>query len=280
MDVWYFIKSAILGIVEGVTEFLPISSTAHLLIVGKWLSFDLDSFQLYAIVIQLGAILAVIVLYRQRITELIVGFFTGRPSDRKLALNLILAFLPAACIGLLLNRYISQLLEGNFFVYASTLFLGGLVMLWVERHPVMSKAAQKDNEVAGKDLDKITWKQALVVGFAQCLAMIPGTSRSGSTIVAGMMAGIPRKVATEFSFFLAIPTMIGASTLSLIKQGAQLEVADHLYAVIIGFVLAFVSALFVIRVLMRFLSQHSYRPFAWYRIALGLFVAVWAYWIL
>lgn len=275
-----WLKVIFLGIVEGITEFLPISSTAHLLIAGRWIGFDLDHFKLFAIVIQLGAILAVMVWYRERIGRLVIGFVTGRPADLKLGINLLLAFTPSVVIGLLLIRVINALLEGQFLVYGTTLLLGGLIMLWVERHPVFSKASQDTQDLAlSEGFEQITWRQALAVGFAQCLAMIPGTSRSGATIIAGMISGMSRKTATEFSFFLAIPTMLGASTLSLIKHHQELLVSDHVWAVLLGFVMAFISAFIAIKWLLGFVSKHSYRPFAWYRVALGLALFAYCAWI-
>ncbi len=278
-QVWYLFKAVVLGIVEGITEFLPISSTAHLLILGDWIGFDSGQFKVYEIVIQLGSILAVMWLYRQRLREVIVGTFTGNRSEQRFTMNLIIAFLPAAIIGLLLIKHISQLLDGKFMVYAFTLVVGGIIMLWVERRPSMAKhTTLQEHELAHqtRSLEDITWKQALVVGFAQCLAMIPGTSRSGATIISGMMAGIHRKTATEFSFFLAMPTMIAATVLSLYKHGGQLS-QSNLLAVLLGFVAAYISALVVVRALMRFLSSASYRPFGWYRIVFGLVVALWAW---
>ena len=276
---WYLVKAVVLGIVEGITEFLPISSTAHLLILGDWIGFDSGQFKVYEIVIQLGSILAVMWIYRQRLREVIVGTFTGNRTEQRFTMNLIIAFLPAAIIGLALIKQINQLLDGKFMVYAFTLVLGGIIMLWVERRPSMAKHSSLTEQDLGHQaqrLEDITWKQALVVGFAQCLAMIPGTSRSGATIISGMMAGIHRKTATEFSFFLAMPTMIAATALSLYKHGDQLT-NSNLTAVALGFVAAYVSALLVVRALMRFLSRASYRPFGWYRIVFGLIVGLWAW---
>ncbi len=279
---WFLIKAAFLGLVEGLTEFLPISSTAHLLIIGDWINFDTGQYKVYEIVIQLGSILAVMWIFRERLIQLIKGFFTGDRTEMLFVRNLLLAFLPAAIIGLLLINFISSLLDGKFMVYAFTLVIGGLIMLWVERRPDMAKhGAMNETELEHKTvrLEDITWKQALIVGFAQCLAMIPGTSRSGATIIAGMFAGLHRKTATEFSFFLAMPTMIAATALSLYKYGGQLS-EDNISAVVIGFIVAFISALFLVRALLRFISQYSYRPFAWYRIAFGLVVGLWAYGLL
>lgn len=278
-DFLFSLKAAFLGIIEGITEFLPISSTAHLLILGDWIGFDAGQDKVYEIVIQLGSILAVMWIYRQRIAQLCVGTLKRERTDLLFVRNLLLAFLPAAIIGLLLIKYIKQLLDGQFIVYAITLVLGGLIMLWVESRPGMSKhSTANDIENSGQTtkIEDITICQALTVGFAQCLAMIPGTSRSGATIIAGMFAGIHRKTATEFSFFLAMPTMIAATVLSLYKYGGQLT-QSNLLAVAIGFVMAFLSSLVVVRALLAFVSRYSYRPFAWYRIIFGLIVAAWVY---
>ncbi|MDY3330742.1 MAG: undecaprenyl-diphosphate phosphatase [Pelistega sp.] len=278
-DFIFLLKAAFLGIIEGITEFLPISSTAHLLILGDWIGFDAGQDKVYEIVIQLGSILAVMWIYRQRLTQLCVGTLKRERADLLFIRNILLAFLPAAIIGLLLIKYIKQLLDGQFIVYAITLVLGGLIMLWVESRPGMSKhSTATDIESSDKTtkIEDITVGQALTVGFAQCLAMIPGTSRSGATIIAGMFAGIHRKTATEFSFFLAMPTMIAATVLSLYKYGAQLS-ESNLLAVVIGFVMAFLSSLVVVRALLAFVSRYSYRPFAWYRIIFGLLVAAWVY---
>ena len=276
----YLLKAAFLGVVEGLTEFLPISSTAHLLILGDWINFDSGDFKVYEIVIQLGSILAVMWIFRHRLWQVIRGTFTGDRTELLFTRNLILAFLPAAVIGLILIKQISQLLDGQFMIYAFTLVLGGILMLWVERRPDMAKHASSEESEAQSEkvqrLEDITWKQALVVGFAQCLAMIPGTSRSGATIIAGMMAGIHRRTATEFSFFLAMPTMLGATVLSMYKYGGELSNSNML-AVVIGFIMAFISALLLVRALLKFISVYSYRPFGWYRIALGLIVGLWVW---
>lgn len=278
-DFIFLLKAAFLGIIEGITEFLPISSTAHLLILGDWIGFDAGQDKVYEIVIQLGSILAVMWIYRQRLAQLCVGTLKRERADLLFVRNLLLAFLPAAIIGLLLIKYIKQILDGQFIVYAITLVLGGLIMLWVESRPGMSKhstASDIENSGQTTKIEDITIGQALTVGFAQCLAMIPGTSRSGATIIAGMFAGIHRKTATEFSFFLAMPTMIAATVLSLYKYGGQLT-QSNLLAVAIGFVMAFLSSLVVVRALLAFVSRYSYRPFAWYRIIFGLIVAAWVY---
>ncbi|NEN75912.1 undecaprenyl-diphosphate phosphatase [Pelistega sp. NLN82] len=278
-DFIFLLKAAFLGVVEGITEFLPISSTAHLLIVGDWIGFDAGQDKVYEIVIQLGSILAVMWVYRQQIAKICVGTIKRERTELLFVRNLLLAFLPAAVIGLLLIKYIKQLLDGQFIVYAITLVLGGLIMLWVESRPSMAKHSTQNEEALShqtRKIEDISIAQALTVGFAQCLAMIPGTSRSGATIIAGMLAGIHRKTATEFSFFLAMPTMIAATVLSLYKYGAQLS-QSNLLAIIIGFIFAFFSALVVVKALLSFVAKYSYRPFGWYRIIFGLIVAAWVY---
>ena len=277
MDLIYLLKAAIMGIIEGLTEFLPISSTAHLIILGDWLNFNSGDVKVFEIVIQFGSIMAVIWIYRHYIIEVIKGLLRWEMKQVLFVRNLLLAFLPAAIIGLMIIDFVASLLDGKFFVYVFTLIVGGFIMLWVESRPQMKKANQMVDENAppGEGLDSITWKQALVVGFAQCLAMIPGTSRSGATIISGMIAGVPRRAATEFSFFLAMPTMLAATVLSLYKYGDQLS-SDNFLAIVVGFVFAFISALFLVRAILRFVSKYSYKPFAIYRIVFGAIVGLWA----
>ncbi len=277
MDILYLVKAAILGIIEGLTEFLPISSTAHLIIWGDWLHFDSGDVKVFEIVIQFGSILAVVWIYRHYIVDVIKGLLRGEMKQILFVRNLLLAFLPAAIIGLLIIDQVAKLLDGKFMIYAFTLIIGGFIMLWVENRPQMKKTNQivDENSPPGEGLDSITWKQALIVGFAQCLAMVPGTSRSGATIISGMIAGIPRRAATEFSFFLAMPTMLAATVLSLYKYGDQLS-SDNFLAIVIGFVFAFISALFLVKAILRFVSKHSYKPFAYYRIVFGVVVGLWA----
>lgn len=273
---WFFLKALFLGIVEGFTEFIPVSSTAHLLIIGDWINFSSGDNKVYEVVIQFGSILAVIWLFRERVWQLIRGTLTGDRAETMFTRNLIIAFLPAAIIGFFAIGFIKQLFHSPA-VFAITLVVGGLIMLWVERKPQYAKHG--DETVAAQhatahSLEEITWRQALVVGCAQCLAMVPGTSRSGATIISGMMAGIHRRTATEFSFFLAMPTMLAATVYDLYKHGEVLS-SDQLLAIVIGFVGAFFSALVVVRAVLNFVSRRTYRPFAWYRIGLGAVVALW-----
>jgi len=273
----FFIKAVFLGLVEGITEFLPISSTAHLLLVGDWIGFDSGNAKVFEVVIQFGSILAVMWVFRSRLWQLVHGTFTGVRSEVLFTRNLIIAFLPAAVIGALTIKYIKMLFH-HPIVFVVTLIAGGLIMLWVERKPHFAKNASNETaaseHVSARTLEEISWRQALVVGFAQCLAMVPGTSRSGATIISGMLAGIHRKTATEFSFFLAMPTMLAATAYDLYKNGVGIS-PDVSVAIIVGFIAAFLSALLVVRALLTFISRYTYRPFAWYRIALGLVVLLW-----
>ena len=277
MDFLYLLKAAILGIVEGLSEFLPISSTAHLIIWGDWLNLNSGDVKVFEIVIQFGSIMAVVWIYRHYIIDVIKALLRWEMKQVLFVRNLLLAFLPAAIIGLLIIDQVAKLLDGKFMIYVFTLIVGGFIMLWVESRPQMKKANQlvDENAPPGEGLDSITWKQALVVGFAQCLAMVPGTSRSGATIISGMIAGIPRRAATEFSFFLAMPTMLAATVLSLYKYGDQLS-SDNMLAIVVGFVFAFISALFLVKAILRFVSKRSYKPFAFYRIVFGVIVGLWA----
>jgi undecaprenyl-diphosphatase len=267
----YLWKAFFLGIVEGITEFLPISSTGHLILFGDWISFESNEAKVFEVVIQLGSILAVVWIFRHRLFQMVRGTLRLEPVEVAFTRNLLIAFLPSAIIGLLFIKAIKAL----FFhpgVVVVTLVLGGLIMLWVERKRPANSADAPANQVQA--IEKITWKQALIVGCAQCLAMVPGTSRSGSTIIAGMLSGIQRKTATEFSFFLAIPTMLAAAVYDFYKHVHLLSQQDML-AIAVGFVSAFVCALVVVRAILVFVSRHTYRAFAWYRIALGLVVGAW-----
>ena len=267
----YLWKAFFLGIVEGITEFLPISSTGHLILFGNWISFESNEAKVFEVVIQLGSILAVVWIFRHRLFQMVRGTMRLEPVEVAFTRNLLIAFLPSAIIGLLFIKAIKAL----FFhpgVVVVTLVLGGLIMLWVERRRPANSAQAPMDQV--QTLEKITWKQALIVGCAQCLAMVPGTSRSGATIIAGMLSGIQRKTATEFSFFLAIPTMLAAAVYDFYKH-AHLLTQQDLLAIAVGFVSAFVCALVVVRAILVFVSRHTYRAFAWYRIALGLVVGAW-----
>ena len=269
----HLLKAFLLGIVEGLTEFLPVSSTGHLILVGEWINFTSTESKVFEVVIQLGAIFAVMWIFRARIAQLLQGVFARNPVEVSFMRNLLIAFLPAAVIGGLFIKQIKVL----FFhpgVVAVTLVLGGLIMLWVERGRTGGQQDIKPGTVTS--LETITWRQALVVGFAQCLAMVPGTSRSGSTIIGGMLAGIERKTATEFSFFLAMPTMLAAALYDTYKHAAELSQHD-MTAIAVGFLAAFLSALLIVRAVLAFVSKHTYRVFGWYRIILGLVVAFFVF---
>ena len=269
----HLLKAFLLGIVEGLTEFLPVSSTGHLILVGEWINFTSTESKVFEVVIQLGAIFAVMWIFRARIAQLLQGVFARNPVEVSFMRNLLIAFLPAAVIGGLFIKQIKVL----FFhpgVVAVTLVLGGLIMLWVERGRTGGQQDIKPGTVTS--LEAITWRQALVVGFAQCLAMVPGTSRSGSTIIGGMLAGIERKTATEFSFFLAMPTMLAAALYDTYKHAAELSQHD-MTAIVVGFLAAFLSALLIVRAVLAFVSKHTYRVFGWYRIILGLVVAFFVF---
>ena len=264
MDIALLIKAAIMGIVEGLTEFLPISSTGHLILAGSLLGFDDDKAKVFDIAIQTGAIFAVILVYWQKIKDTLVALPTEKQAQR-FALNVFIAFVPAVVLGLLFGKAI----KANLFtpvVVASTFIIGGFIILWAEKRQANYPATARVHSV-----DAMTPMDAIKIGLVQCLAMIPGTSRSGATIIGGMLMGLSRQAATEFSFFLAIPTLIGAGVYSLYKERALLSVADiPLFAV--GLVFSFISAWLCIRWLLRYIATHSFVVFAWYRIAFGLIV--------
>lgn len=266
MDLVLLAKAAVMGIVEGLTEFLPISSTGHLILAGSLLGFDDNKAKVFDIAIQTGAIFAVILVYWQTIKSTIVAL-PRQPKAQRFALNVLIAFLPAVVLGLLFGKAIKEHLFTPSVV-AATFIVGGFVILWAEKRPPGS--------IRVENVDDMTPMDALKVGLVQCLAMIPGTSRSGATIIGGMLLGLSRKAATEFSFFLAIPTLIGAGAYSLYKERALLSMADlPLFGV--GLLFSFISAWFCVRWLLRYISTHSFIPFAWYRIAFGIIVLATAW---
>ena len=269
MDLWTAFQALILGVVEGLTEFLPISSTGHQIIVADLLDFGGERAMAFNIIIQLGAILAVVWEFRRKILDVVTGLPTQRNAQR-FTLNLLIAFLPAVVLGVIFADLIHHYLF-NPITVATALVVGGVIMLWAER---------RQHEVHAESVDEITWKDALKVGFAQCLAMIPGTSRSGSTIIGGLLFGLSRKTATEFSFFLAMPTMVGAAVYSGYKY-RHLFQPDDLPVFAIGFVTSFIFAMIAVKALLKFIASHSYAAFAWYRIAFGLLIlATWQFgWI-
>ena len=261
MDIVLLVKAAIMGVVEGLTEFLPISSTGHLILAGSLLGFDDAKAKVFDIAIQTGAIFAVILVYWQKIRATLVALPTERPAQR-FALNVLIGFLPAVLLGLLFGKAIKEHLFTPMVV-ASTFILGGFIILWAERRPATAVRVQQ--------VDDMTMLDALKVGLVQCLAMVPGTSRSGATIIGGMVLGLSRKTATDYSFFLAIPTLIGAGVYSLYKERALLQAADAPMFVV-GLVFSFLSAWLCVRWLLRYISTHSFVVFAYYRIAFGVLV--------
>jgi undecaprenyl-diphosphatase len=268
VDILLLVKAAIMGVVEGLTEFLPVSSTGHLILAGSLLGFDDDKAKVFDIAIQTGAILAVIIVYWQKIRGTLAALPTQRQAQR-FALNVLIAFLPAVVLGLLFGKAITAHLFTPAVV-ASTFILGGFIILWAERRQ------QAQVRVRVQDVDQMTWQDALKVGLVQCLAMIPGTSRSGATIIGGMLLGLSRRAATDFSFYLAIPTLIGAGAYSLYKERALLSMADA-PLFLVGLVFSFISAWVCVRWLLRYISSHSFTPFAWYRIAFGIVVLATAW---
>ena len=276
MDIALLIKAAVMGIVEGLTEFLPISSTGHLILAGALLNMTDEKAKVFDIAIQTGAIFAVILVYWQKIKTTVLALPHAQTA-RRLALNVLVAFVPAVVLGLLFGKAIKTHLF-NPVVVATTFILGGLVILWAEKR-------QQDNPAAARvqDADDMSLMDALKVGLVQCFAMIPGTSRSGATIIGGMLLGLSRKSATDFSFYLAIPTLIGAGVYSLYKERALLSLADlPMFAV--GLLFSFLSAWLCIRWLLRYIASHSFVVFAWYRIVFGLLVLLtarmgWVNWV-
>jgi undecaprenyl-diphosphatase len=263
------ITAAILGLVEGLTEFLPVSSTGHLIVAASLLDYTGDRAKLFEIVIQAGAILAVCWEFRRKLIGVTTGIFSDRSAQR-FVMNLAIAFLPAAIIGLTFNRAIKAHLFAPVPV-ASAFIVGAFVILWAERRHRRNPATVKIESI-----DQIRWSDALKIGIAQSFALIPGTSRSGATIIGGMLFGLSRPAATEFSFFLAIPTLFAATGYELVRN-RELLVADNLAMIGVGFVVAFVSALVVVRWLLRYVAHHDFVPFAWYRIVFGLVILGTAY---
>jgi len=265
MDLIYW-KALILGIVEGLTEFLPISSTGHLILVGDMLNFNDERGKVFEIVIQFGAILAVCWEYRAKLGSVVGGLISRQEAAQRFTFNLIVAFIPAAILGLLFASKIKAHLFAPVPV-ALAFIVGGFIILWAER---------RDHKINIESVDDMRWQDALKVGCAQTLALIPGTSRSGATIIGGLLFGLSRKAATEFSFFLAIPTLTAATVYEVVKYRSMFHAHDWmLFAV--GAAASFVSAFLCVRWLLRFISRHDFSAFAWYRIVFGLVVIGTAY---
>lgn len=266
MDFALLVKAFVLGVVEGLTEFLPVSSTGHLILAGDLLDFNGDKAKVFEIVIQTGAMLAIVWEYRVKFWRVAAGLAT-EPLARRFVTNIIVAFIPAAALGLAFGKLIKAYLFHAVPV-ALAFIVGGFIILWVERslHP----------RVRVERVDDMTWRDALKVGIAQAFALIPGTSRSGATIIGGMLFGLSRKTATEFSFFLAVPTLVAAGAYDFWKNRALFDTGDAgLFAT--GSISAFISAFLCVRWLLRYIATHDFTPFAWYRIAFGVAVLVTAY---
>jgi undecaprenyl-diphosphatase len=258
----------LLGIVEGVTEFIPVSSTGHLILAGELLGYDSARWAVFNVVIQLGAILAVIVLYWRTFWAVLIGLFRRQPEAWRFLRNVAAGFLPSAVIGLILIDRIEAML-GSPAIVAWALLVGGVAILVIER------TAPQGRE---KGVADISLGKALGIGLIQCLAMVPGVSRSGATILGGLSLGVERRTAAEFSFFLAVPTMVGATTLELLKHHDDLGAATPL-GIAIGFAVSFVVALLVIKWFIAIVSRRGFAPFGWYRIAAGGAALIWLLWI-
>jgi undecaprenyl-diphosphatase len=252
------LRAVILGVVEGVTEFLPVSSTGHLLLVGRFFGLGEDNFwKSFDILIQLGAILAILVLYFSRLSRIALGTFSD-PAARRFVIGVLIAFLPAVVVGLIAGKYIKEVLFSPWVV-CFTLIVGGAILLWVDQLPL------KPQE---HDATKFPLAMYLCIGIAQCLAMIPGVSRSGATIVSAMLLGADKRASAEFSFFLAIPTMIGAFAYDFYKSRAEMTL-DHLGIVAIGFVVSFITAIIVVKTFLEYVTRHGFALFAWWRVIVG-----------
>jgi undecaprenyl-diphosphatase len=252
------LRAVILGVIEGVTEFLPVSSTGHLLLAERFFNLGEGSFwNSFTILIQLGAILAILAIYFRKLTKIAFGMFSNR-DDLRFVIGVLVAFLPAVVIGLIAGKYIKEVLF-NPWVVCFTLIVGGAVLLWVD---------QLDHRPHLHDATKFPLLTYLLIGVAQCLAMIPGVSRSGASIVAAMLLGADKRAAAEFSFFLAIPTMLGAFVYDFYKSRAEMTV-DHLGIVAIGFVVSFITAIIVVKTFLSYVTRHGFTLFAWWRVVVG-----------
>jgi undecaprenyl-diphosphatase len=260
MNLDTFIGAVLLGIIEGATEYLPVSSTGHLIIFVDLLGFTGPPGKVFEVFIQLGAVLAVCLLYWRKILDVVLGL-RRQPREQHFAMAVILAFLPAAVIGVILHDFIKDVLFSPLVV-AIALIVGGIAIILIEKYKPEPKVYS---------IDRFGFKLALQIGFIQCVAMIPGVSRSAATILGAMLLGVDRRTATEFSFFLAMPTLLGAAVYDLYKNRAGITDEGGL-ALAVGFIVAFITALLVVRWLVAFISRHNFTPFAWYRMALGVFM--------
>ncbi len=266
MDIELLIKSLILGVVEGLTEFLPVSSTGHLILAGDLLNFNDDKAKLFTIVIQVGAILAICWEYRAKIAAVLSGLTSDRQAQ-KFVLNLMIAFIPLASLGLLFGKHIKALLFKPIPV-ALAFIIGAFVIIWAEK---------REHKIRIHAVEDLSMLDALKLGIAQAFALIPGTSRSGATIIGGLLFGLSRKAATEFSFFLAIPTLVIASIYDLYKHRDLLSLENDTVSFAAGLIAAFISALLAVKGLLRYISHHDFIVFAWYRIFFGIVVIASAY---
>jgi len=267
MDFYQIINSLLLGLIEGLTEFVPVSSTAHLILTGHFLGFSSpdNSFQ---VLIQLGAILAIVSVYCGKLVHVAKAFPT-RPQARHFTFGVLIAFLPAVVIGVLLHGFIKTVLLDSPRLACTSLLIGGIILLWVDKLHLKPRY---------HDAMRYPWPLCLKIGLCQCLAMVPGVSRSGATIVGALLMGADKRSAAEFSFFLAMPTMLGAFAYDLLKNYDRLTLNDGL-SIALGFVMAFIAGVFVVRHLLDYVSNHGYALFGWWRIGVGLLgllaLAVW-----
>jgi undecaprenyl-diphosphatase len=273
MDLILLFKAVILGIVEGLTEFLPISSTGHLILVGDLLDFNDERGKAFEVIIQFGAILAVCWEFREKLLRVVLSIASSA-SSRRFVLNLLIASIPAMGLAFIFGKHIKAVLFSPIPV-AAAFIVGALIIFWAEHR--QKKITLAKSHI--KSIDDLSPIDALKVGLAQCAALIPGTSRSGATIIGGMLFGLPRAVATEFSFFLAIPVIGGATAYELLKlwNAPVAFSGDFAFATVIGFIAAFISAFICVRWLIHYVAHHNFIPFAWYRIAFGLLVLITAY---
>lgn len=267
MDLLLLLKAAIMGIVEGITEFLPISSTGHLILASELMNFwTKEKSDVFVIAIQMGAIAAVIYEYWSRLWGAATGIVSGEPQGRRLGIGLIVASIPIVLVGLTFGQTVKELLFNNFAI-AIGLIVGGLIIIWIEKHPP---------QVHAQEVEDLTIKDAMWIGLIQVLSLIPGTSRSGATIIGAMFLGISRKAATEFSFFLGIPVIIGAGLLDLYQSYDVFSTTEDWTVLAVGIIVSFVSALLLIRALVAYVARRDFLIFAWYRIVSGLVILMFA----